>query len=164
MDDNKDRLDIQNQSDSEFLSLLFSERDRENSQRQYQGWNLWALAGALVTVVYTGYHVIRGSAELFSALRVVYLVSGLLAVVLFLRPFFLLFEKERGVDNNKVRTLKEVAPYHYLVMMVVVSATFSVIIPLLDNNNLWNVIDIGWIVSFVGSVFGLCYAIICRKK
>ena len=164
MDDNKDKLDIQNLSDSEFLSFLFSERDRENSQRQYQGWNLWALAGALVTVVCTGYHVVKGNTGLFSALRVVYLVSGILALVLCLRPIFMLLEKERGIDKNKVKTLKDVAPYHYLFLMVVVSAFFSVFVPLLDKNNPWNVVTIAWMVSLVSFVFGLCYVIICQGE
>lgn len=164
MDDNKDKLDIQNLSDSEFLSFLFSERDRENSQRQYQGWNIWALAGALVTVVCTGYHVVKGNTELFSALQVVYLVSGIMSLVLCLRPLFMLLEKERGIDKNKVKTLKDIAPYHYLFLMVVVSAFFSVFIPLLDKNNPWNVVTIAWMVSFVGFVLGLCYVIICQGK
>lgn len=30
-------------SDFEFLSFLYSGRDRENGLRQYQGWNIWAL-------------------------------------------------------------------------------------------------------------------------
>lgn len=37
-------------SDSEFLSFLYSERDRENSLSQYQGWNYWALVGAIGTI------------------------------------------------------------------------------------------------------------------
>ena len=41
-------------SDSEFLSYLYAERDREESLNSYQGWNIWAIVGALVTVVCAG--------------------------------------------------------------------------------------------------------------
>lgn len=164
MEDNKDKLNIQNLSDSEFLSFLFSERDRENSQRHYQCWNIWALAGALVILVCAGYQVIKGNVEPFKATQVVYLISGLLAAVFFLRPFFLLVKKERGVDDNKVKTLKDVAPYHYLFLMVVVSSLFSVFMLLFDKNNPWNVITIAWMVSFVCFSFGLCYVFICQGK
>ena len=37
-------------TDAEFLSFLYSERDREESLNSYQGWNVWAVAGALITV------------------------------------------------------------------------------------------------------------------
>lgn len=32
-------------SDSEFLSFLYTEREREHSLNQYQGWNIWAIVG-----------------------------------------------------------------------------------------------------------------------
>ena len=51
----KKRTEIYELPDGEFLSFLYSERDRENSLRQYQGWNIWALVGAISTVVVAGY-------------------------------------------------------------------------------------------------------------
>lgn len=47
----QEKNSITDLSDGEFLSFLFSERDRENALRQYQGWNIWALVGAIAAVV-----------------------------------------------------------------------------------------------------------------
>ena len=43
--------------DPEFLSFLFAERDRENNLSQFQGWNNWAIAGAIVTIICTMYSI-----------------------------------------------------------------------------------------------------------
>ena len=42
--------------DTDFLSYLYSEREREHSQSQYQGWNNWALAGALIMAICAAYN------------------------------------------------------------------------------------------------------------
>ena len=42
-------------SDAEFLSFLYSEREREESLNSYQGWNLWAAVGAMITVACAAY-------------------------------------------------------------------------------------------------------------
>ena len=44
-------------SDSEFLSFLYSERDREESLNHFQGWNIWAVIGAMITVICTAYSI-----------------------------------------------------------------------------------------------------------
>lgn len=41
--------------DSDFLSFLYSERDREESLNHLQGWNIWAVVGAMVTVACAAY-------------------------------------------------------------------------------------------------------------
>lgn len=43
--------------DSDYLSFLYSERDREEKLATYQGWNLWAIAIAMVTVICTLYGI-----------------------------------------------------------------------------------------------------------
>lgn len=61
MDKNKRNIDIPKAigdlTDAEFLSFLYSERDREDSLSQWQGWNNWALAGAFVAVMWTAYSI-----------------------------------------------------------------------------------------------------------
>jgi hypothetical protein len=45
-------------SDAEFLSYLYAERDREESLNSYQGWNLWVVIGAMITVACAVYGII----------------------------------------------------------------------------------------------------------
>ena len=89
-------------SDAEFLAFLYSEREREKSMSQYQGWNLWALFGAIITVVIAGYQLLKDNLSAISWSQVMYLISGILAFVLCYRPVALFFGRERGVDAHKL--------------------------------------------------------------
>lgn len=71
---------ISNLTDAEFLSFLYSERDREQSLSQLQGWNNWALAGAFATVLWTLY-TICSEKYFIEWADVVYLTSGILALL-----------------------------------------------------------------------------------
>ena len=62
MDNNK--TTIPDLSDTEFISFLYSERDRENSLSLYQGWNYWALIGAIITILSVAYSALKGSASI----------------------------------------------------------------------------------------------------
>ena len=55
MEDNKD---IANLQESDFISFLYLERDRENNLSEFHGWNNWALAGAIITAICSGYAVL----------------------------------------------------------------------------------------------------------
>ena len=164
MSDNNTDKRIEKLSDAEFLSFLYSERDRESSLRQYQGWTLWALAGALVTVTCAGYHILKGENTILCISQIIYIVSGVMATMLFIRPMFLLFERERGVDYKKIKILKNVAPYHYLGLTVAVSVTFSLLVPLFNKNNPFNIISIYWMICALMTIGGLIYDIVCREK
>ena len=48
---------ISNLTDAEFLLFLYSEKDREQSLSQFQGWNSWTLADAYATVLWTVYAI-----------------------------------------------------------------------------------------------------------
>lgn len=48
---------ISEMSDSDFIGFLYSERELENSFCLFQGWNNWAIAGVVVTVVCTIYTI-----------------------------------------------------------------------------------------------------------
>ena len=56
MEKNKS-LKINELSDGEFLSYLYAERDREESLNHFQGWSIWAVIGAIVTVICTAYSI-----------------------------------------------------------------------------------------------------------
>lgn len=140
---------VEELSDAEFVSFLYAERTRENSLSRYQGWNIWALALAIVTVVCTAYCILKENLTLIGSSRFLYYVSGLVAFMLSYSPIRLLFAKERGVDYRKLKTVKEVSPSSYLLVGFIVTFSFSVLIPIVDKASPWNVVSIGWMVAFV---------------
>lgn len=64
-------------SEAEFLLFLYSERDREESLNSYQGWNVWAVFGALITVVCAAYGVlVAHTGEIGKNMLPIELLSG----------------------------------------------------------------------------------------
>lgn len=151
-------------SDGEFLSFLYAERERENSLRQYQGWNIWALVGAMATVICTGYYILKENVTSIDFVQILYLVSGALALLLCHRPVVLLFSKERGVDYQKIKTLKEVVPCSFLGLAFVVATTFSVLVSVVDRIASWSYVAIGWIVAAALYLFAIIMVFINRNK
>lgn len=131
-------------SDAEFLSFLYSERDRENSLNQYQGWNNWALVGAIATVICALYSILKSSVEEICFTNVLYYISIVFAIVLSYRSFALLFIRPRGIDYSKMKTVKEAAPILYLVF-VLIYATIIVLVFAIKGS--WN--TIAWLWSAV---------------
>ena len=139
-------------TDAEFLAFLYSEREREKSMSQYQGWNLWALFGVIITVIIAGYQLLKDNLSTISWSQVMYLISGILAFVLCYRPVALFFGRERGVDARKLKTLKDVAPIVFLGCAILVSVCFSVLTTAF-NKDPWFMAPIAWIISallFIG--------------
>ena len=156
---------ITNFSDAEFLSFLYSERDRENNLRQYQGWNIWALVGSLVAVGCAAYQLLKGNIETILYVKVGYYLSALLAFALCIHPIVsFLLKKDRGVDTRKLKRLKQSAPFYYLGWGLVLSAAFSVIVPLLDIVSRWNVVSIAWMIVFTLYLVGIVSVIINKEK
>lgn len=148
-------------SDSEFLSFLYSERDRENNLRQFQGWNVWALAGAIVTVCCAGYYIIKDNRTSICFTQFLYCSSVFVALILCYMPVLSLLSKRRAYDYKKLRTIKEVSPNLYLMIGLLASAFFAVLIPIVDKAMPWNIVSICWMVLFL--LFG-CGRIVCGKN
>ena len=163
----KDKISIEipktitNLTDAEFLSFLYSERDREESLNSYQGWNVWAVAGALITVVCTIYGVLSAHIDEIDRIRVLYLVSRCLGTIFLYWhavSFYMSFmERKRAKDYKKIKFLKDVAPIPYLIVVTACSLlmTIGFIIVNVVNDFDWNVMSISWIVLAV------CYLLIC---
>ena len=154
--------------DSDFLSFLYSEREREEGFVTYQGWNLWAIAGSIVTVICTLYCILCKHYSEIDTLNVSYILSGMLSLVLCYQPCILLvkvfFVRERGVDINKLRFLEEITPKVYLRSALCCSIVFAVYILLADDIKPWNEVTIFWIISALLFVFGNVVAYINRNK
>lgn len=154
--------------DSEFLSFLYSEKNREEGLVTYQGWNLWAIAGAIVTVLCALYSVLCKYHAEIDTLNVGYILSGMLSFLLCYQPWLLfakvLFVRERGVDINKLRFLKEITPKVYLRSALCCSIVFAVFILLADDIKAWNEVSISWIISALLFAFGNVSAYKNRNK
>lgn len=148
-------------TDAEFLSFLYSERDREESLNSYQGWNVWAVAGALITVVCTIYGILSAHIDEIDRIRVLYLVSRCLGTIFLYWQavsFFMSFmERKRAKDYKKIKFLKDVAPIPYLIVVTACSLlmTIGFIVVNVVNDFDWNVMSISWIVLAVS------YLLIC---
>ena len=77
---------VSEMSDSEFVSFLYSERDRENNLSQFQGWNNWAIAGALATIIYNIFTIWRSEIWLSPDIML-YAFSATMALYLFIKAF-----------------------------------------------------------------------------
>jgi len=148
-------------TDAEFLSFLYSERDREESLNSYQGWNVWAVAGALITVVCAIYGILSAHIDEIDRIRVLYLVSRCLGTIFLYWQavsFYMSFmERKRAKDYKKIKFLKDVAPIPYLIVVTACSLlmTIGFIIVNIVNDFDWNVMSISWIVLAVS------YLLIC---
>lgn len=151
--------------EGEFLSFLYAERDREYSLRQYQGWNIWALVGALVAVGCAIYQLIKGYQDSILLVQTCYYSSTIIAFALCFHPIVtLLLKKERGIDIRKLKRLKQSTPFYYLGWGLVVSAVFSIAVPLIDIVARWNVVSITWMIVFALFLTGTISAIVNKEK
>ena len=107
-------------SDSEFLSFLYAERDRENSLSQFQGWNNWAIAGAIVTIVCAIYTICKNTV-LIDSEYILYGFTGAMALYLLIKAYSVFFMRKRGYNRYCVRVLKEQIPKVDLILIIISS-------------------------------------------
>lgn len=140
-------------SDSDFLSFLYSERDREESLNHFQGWNIWAVVGAMVTVACAAYSIICNHLGEIDRLRTGYLVSDYVSR-LFLLWFVVVSVKsfvgrKRATDYKKLKYLKDVAPMPYLIVATICTFELALFFIFAERDNLWDIVPISWMVLAV---------------
>ena len=144
---------IKEMSDADFLSFLYSERDREESLNSYHGWNLWAVAGAMITVACATYRIICAHTGEIDRLRTIYLTSwGLGTIFCYWYSvvfYFSSMERKRAKDYKRIKYLKDVAPIPYLIVTTVCSVEFALAFLVVECDNRWNMVSISWIVLAV---------------
>lgn len=151
---------VSEMSDSEFVSFLYSERDRENNLSQFQGWNNWAIAGALATIIYNIFTIWRSEIWLSPDIML-YAFNATMALYLFIKAFAVAFKHERGYDLCRVRILREEIPKADLAL-VVVSATCSAVVATVIGEI--NTIFWLWIILFVLHLIVIVSGVIYRDK
>lgn len=156
----EEKLHIGNLADSDFISFLYSERERENSLSGFHGWNNWALAGAIVTVICSGYAVLKLNPSL-DVTRVLYNTSCLIAFFLAYHSWTNIFRRERAVDFSKVRMMKEVIPIIKLVFVFVCAIASSITIAVVDR---CNVVFWLWVSVIAAYMITLIIALCTKEK
>lgn len=151
---------IPDYSDQDFLSFLYSERDRENSLSQYQGWNNWALIGAMITVLSVAYASLKAGGQ-FNWMRSAYYATGAVSFFLAYHSCFKFINRDRGHDFTRVRLLKEMTPWMDSVLAIVTALTAIVLILVYDcpSNLFWS-----WIAVLVVQIFVVIVALVNRNK
>lgn len=147
---------ITGMSDSEFLSFLYSEREREESLNSYQGWNLWAVIGAMITVICTAYSIRCNHLGEIDRLRTGYLVSDYVSrlfllwfVVVSFKSFV---ERKRAKDYKKLKYLKDIAPMPYLIVATICTFELAFFFIFAEHDNLWDIVPISWMVLAVSHI------------
>lgn len=140
-------------SDVEFLSFLYSEREREESLNTYQGWNLWAAVGAMITVACTAYNIICAHTGEIDRLRTIYLTSYYLGAIFGFWYSFMSYmsflERKRAKDYKRIKHLKDVAPIPYLIVSTICAVEFALCFLFVECDNRWNMVSISWMVLAV---------------
>ncbi len=155
----ENKTHIADLSESEFISFLYSERDRENSLSEFHGWNNWALAGAIITVICSGYTILKIKPSL-DVTTVLYNASCLLAFFLAYHSWATIFMRERAVDFSKVRMMKEVMPVVKLFFVYVCGFASSITIAVVDGCNV-----VFWLwISVIGAYTITLIIALCNKE
>ena len=155
-----DKNHIYDLSNAEFVSFLFSERARETNISEFHGWNNWALAGAIVSVILAGYSVLKNNPSLVT-LNVVYNVSCLLAFFLAYHSWSRMFRRARGVDFSKVRMLKEVLPIVKIVFIFICAIFLAILISVIDG---FNSVFLLWVFIIIAYTVAIFIAIAHKEK
>lgn len=140
-------------TDAEFLSFLYAERDREESLNHFQGWNIWAVVGAMITVACAAYRIRCNHLGEIDRLRTGYLISDYVSrlfllwfVVVSVKSFV---ERKRSMDYKKLKYLKDVAPIPYLIVATICTVVLALFFIFAELDNLWGIVPISWIVLAV---------------
>ena len=156
MDEHYGKGKIKEMSDSEFLTFLYSERDRENAISEYHGWTTWALFGAFFAVAFYAYNAYKQTHTLDLKLLTCY-VTGMLAYVGCYKYLEIWLKRGRGYDITRVRIKKDVAPWTEMAFSLISSVT-AVILHLVYVKNillviLWGAVLFCQLAVFVSALF-----------
>ena len=147
-------------SDSEFISFLYSERDRENSLCQYHGWSDWALIGAILTILGIIYTNLKNAVHI-DWVQSLYYATGSIAFFLAYHTWLRLFKRERGHDFSRVRLLKEMTPWADAALSSLTAITAIVVFIIKDG---LSSVPFTWIIILALQVVAVTVALVFRNR
>lgn len=132
MDNGKKKIDINNFSESEFLNWLYLERNREDSIVKTHGWNTWVLIGALLSLLAFLYTKCINTETSIQYKYLVTITSLFISIITSYSWVRYLWERDRGCDVKKLRTLFEQSPMLNNIYMLFVSILYYVLSALMN--------------------------------
>ena len=153
-------------SDVEFLSYLYAERDREEKQSRFQGWNIWAIAGAMITVACAGYKMLTRNNEEIDWVKTGFLLSFAISFLIFCRPLTAVFfwTKKKSIDIQKIRYLKDLAPNLYLNIAIVCSIGLAVFFLIVEYGKHWTLLPYLWILMSILYIVARVNVVVNKDK
>ncbi|BCS84524.1 hypothetical protein prwr041_04170 [Prevotella herbatica] len=160
----KQYVNIEKMTDSEFISWLYLERDREESIRNNPGWNNWALVAALISVICYMYSILLIKKPHINVYKSIIFSSWIITILIFIKPWFDLFKVKRAIDLKRIRELKDEAPILDSCYIIFVSIIYSTIIKfkepiVIDAVNYW-----AWMSLTCAFSISLIYVAINKHK
>lgn len=157
--------DINKLSRAEFISFLYSERDREISNKYMPGWSNWVLIGATFSFLTITYKLLKSNAFKVQESVFILLLSGFLAAVLSYYPIFKwllrLISRKRSIDYSKLCTLKEAAPTTMIVFGTIISIVMALV---LYKYELPSTLVILWLILFIIKIITIVDLIVHRNN
>lgn len=157
--------DINKMSHAEFLSFLYSERDREISNKYMPGWSNWVLIGAMVSFLTITYNLLKSNAFKVQESVFILLLSGFLAAALSYYPTFKwilrLISRKRSIDYSKLCTLKEAAPTTMIVFGTIISIVMALV---LYKYELPSSLVFLWLILFIIKIITIVDLIVHRNN
>lgn len=124
----KQYANVENMTDSEFISWLYLERDREESIHKLPGWNTWIIIAALISIIDFIYFFLTKSEKIINVYQSIVFSSWLVTLLIDIYPLFTLVEKKRAIDHNRIRELKDQVPVFYAIYIAIITIIYSTII------------------------------------
>lgn len=125
----KQHVNFENMTDSEFISWLYLERDREESIHKIPGWNTWILITAIISIISFIYSILSDRDVDVNLYQSIIFSSWLITLLIDVYPFFTLIEKKkRAIDPIRIRELKDQAPIIYARYITFITILYSIII------------------------------------
>jgi hypothetical protein len=160
----KKYVNIEKMSDSEFLSWLYLERDREESIHNNPGWTNWALAAALISIICFMYSILLDNRNNINLYKSIVCSSCFIALFINFIPILSSIKVKRAIDNKRIRELKDEAPILYPVYVIIVSAIYFIIIIFKESSVFDAIHCFRWIILACLYLFGLFNVVINPHK
>lgn len=132
-------------SKSEFLSFLYSEKDRINSNFNRPGWSNWAIAGSFVGLIIYLFNLLITSYVVINLGVVLMLFISLLSLAIILIMLYpILFPKEEIYYPNKITTIWEEVPFFEFVISGFSFLSIFILL-LINHNHTWLLYVMGFL-------------------
>ena len=160
----KQYANVENMTDSEFISWLYLERDREESIHKLPGWNTWIIITALISIINFIYFFLTESKDIINVYQSIVFSSWIITLLIDIYPLFTLVEKKRAIDHNRIRELKDQAPILYAMCITFVTFSYFIVLCITKPSSVSFLHYWPWAALFLLYLLALTYIGIYKNK